>query len=663
MPNYTQADRDIKVETPLGADVLLLESFSGEEAVSSPFAYSLDFASTNASIAASSILGQPVCITIRVPVGPNRTEDRFIHGRVRRFVQLGKGKELTTYTAEVVPWLWFLSLSADCRIFQKKTALEIVEEVFKAEGYRDFEMKCGRSYEKREYCVQYRETNLNFVSRLLEEEGIFYYFKHERNKHTLILADDQTQVAACPGQASAKMAKPGHHQEADVVTSFQLEEAVHVGGVVVRDYDYLQPTVQLESTVTGNGTGKIYDFPGSNAELGGAGSAPQVLERNARLTLEEHEAAHLIARGGSTCRAFQSGFKFDLQEHYRSSVNQSYRLLSVHHSARAATFESGSHESLEYDNSFVAIPQSVRFRPPRTAPKPLMYGTQTALVVGKAGEEIWTDSHGRVKVQFYWDRQGRKDENSSCWVRVASVWAGKAWGVVHIPRIGQEVVVDFLEGDPDRPLITGSVYNADQTVPYGLPANQTQSGVKSRSSKQGGTDNFNEIRLEDKKGSEELFIHAEKDLKTEVEHDEIRTVGNDRTTTIENNDTRTVNKGNDVATIKQGNQTVTIEMGDQEVKLKQGNQTIVLSMGNQETKLDQGNVTTKAALGKIAFEAMQAIELKVGQNSIKIEQAGVTIKGLNVKVEGQVQTEVKGVMTTVKGDGMLTVKGSITMIN
>ena len=283
-----------------------------------------------------------------------------------------------------------------------------------------------------------------------------------------------------------------------------------------------------------------------------------------------------------------------------------------------------------------------------------MYGSQTAVVVGQSGEEIWTDSQGRVKVQFYWDRNGKKNDDSSCWVRVATSWAGKNWGFIQIPRIGQEVIVDFLEGDPDRPIITGRVYNADQTPPYTLPANQTQSGVKSRSSKSGGSDNFNEIRLEDKKGSEQIFIHAEKDLKTEVENDETRQVDHDRTTTVKNND---------ALTVKQGNQTVVLEMGNQEVTLKQGNQQITLKMGNQATTLDMGNLTAKASLGKIAYEAMQGIELKVGQNTVKIDQAGVTIKGLNVSVEGQIQTEVKGVMTNVKGDGMLVMKGGITMIN
>ncbi len=643
MPTYTQATLPMKVDTKLGADALLLRGLAGEEGMSTVFGFTLDLVSEDKAIDGEKLLRTPAVVTLKLADGG----DRFFHGLIRRFVQLGKGAELTSYRAEVVPWLWFLSLSSDCKIFQNLSVPEIVEQVFKKQGYSDFQNKCTRSYPKREYCVQYRETHLNFVTRLLEEEGIFYFFEHSKDKHVLVLADDSSAVRPCPGQASARIVPaPGGWQEEDVVTSLEREHAVHSGKVTIRDYDYLQPTLRLESTV-GQGASEVYDYPGNYTQ-------PSEGDRYARLVLEEREAVRHAVRGDSTCRAFQSGYRFELKEHYSSGVNQAYQLVRVHHSARVGDYSSGDSETFDYQNSFDAIPHNVPFRPPRTAMKSVAPGAQTAVVVGKAGEEIWVDSHGRVKVQFHWDRDGKKNETSSCWVRVASTWAGKNWGFVQIPRIGQEVIVDFIEGDLDRPIITGRVYNADQTPPYTLPANQTQSGLKSRSSKSGGTDNFNEIRLEDKKGSEQIFVHAEKDLKTEVENDETRQVDHDRTTTVKNND---------ALTVKQGNQTVVLEMGNQEVTLKQGNQQITLKMGNQATTLDMGNLTAKASLGKIAYEAMQGIELKVGQNTVTIDQTGVTIKGLNVSVQGQIQTEVKGVMTNVKGDGMLVVKGGITMIN
>jgi type VI secretion system secreted protein VgrG len=426
-----------------------------------------------------------------------------------------------------------------------------------------------------------------------------------------------------------------------------------------------------------------YTFPGNltTADDG---------DRLSRLQLEEQEQWRELVRGESTCRSLQSGFHFDLEGHYRRDVNKKYQLLQVHHSGQNAGFHAQGQGESDYRNSFLAIPHKAPFRPQRVTPKPVVQGSQTAAVVGKSGEEIWVDKHGRVKIQFHWDRDGKKDENSSCWVRVASSWAGKGWGWIQIPRIGQEVIVDFLEGDPDMPIITGRVYNGDMVPPYALPGNQTQSGVKSRSSKSGGTSNCNEFRFEDKKDSEEILLHAEKDLVVEVENDETHGVEHDRVTAIKNDETKTIEEGNEVITIKQGSQTLDIKQGDQKVTLGQGNQSLTLKMGSRSVTLDKGgetvrlkmgdqkvqldkgnlttevkmgNVSTKAALGKMAEEAMQGIELKVGQSSVKIDQTGVTIKGMNIKIQGQVMTEVKGVMTTIKGDGMLTVKGGITMIN
>jgi type VI secretion system secreted protein VgrG len=291
-----------------------------------------------------------------------------------------------------------------------------------------------------------------------------------------------------------------------------------------------------------------------------------------------------------------------------------------------------------------------------------MHGVQTATVVGPAGQEIFTDKYGRVKVQFHWDRQGKKDADSSCWVRVASVWAGKQWGVIHIPRIGQEVVVSFLEGSTDEPIIVGSVYNATNMPPYALPDNKTQSGIISRSTPGGGEATFNQIRFEDKKGNEEVLFHAEKDLNSEIENDETRKVGHDRTTTIKNDETKTINDGNEKITLDKGDQTLTISAGKQTVTI-QGNQALTLKQGNQVISIQTGNQSTKIDLGKSETEAMQSIELKVGQSSIKLDQMGVTIKGMTIKIEGQIEVEVKGLMTKVNGDAMLTLKGGLTMIN
>jgi type VI secretion system secreted protein VgrG len=298
-----------------------------------------------------------------------------------------------------------------------------------------------------------------------------------------------------------------------------------------------------------------------------------------------------------------------------------------------------------YSNVFTCMPFALPFRPLCSTPEPFVHGSHTATVVGPAGEEIFTDKYSRVKVQFHWDRQGKNDADSSCWVRVGTPWAGKQWGMIHIPRIGQEVIVDFLEGDPDQPIIVGSVYNAEQMPPYKLPDNKTQSGIKSRSSLHGGADDFNELRLEDKKGSEDIYFHAQKDFHRMVENDDDLKVGHDQTIEIKNDRTETV---------KEGNEKVTVEKGNRDVKISMGNDTLKISMGNQQTNID---------LGKSETEAMQSIELIVGQSSVKLDQTGVTIKGMMITIEGQIQVQVKGMMTQIQGTAMLQEQGVIIMIN
>ena len=709
MPKYSQSGRPIRVDTVLGPDVLLLAGFTGTEAVSRPFAFQLDLLSENASIDPASVLRTHATITVELRSG----DARSIDGIVNRFIQLGAHGDLTHYRAEVVPWLWFLSLSRDCKIFQDKTVLEIIEAVFKTVPGSAFDLRCTRSYPKREYCVQYRETHLDFVSRLMEEEGIFYFFEHEDGKHTLVVVDANTGMKPCPGTSTARITPQPYISE-DVITRLESVHSVHSGVVTLRDYDYLQPSLTLNSTISGQPPEEIYDYQPvvfTKLEEG---------ERYARIQLEAEEARQQVIRGEGTCRFLQSGYTFDLEEHYRGDLNQTYALLEIEHTAVAGDYRTGQMDEFDYGNKFAAIPKKVPFRPAMATPRPAVRGAQTAVVVGKSGEEIWVDKHGRVKVQFHWDRDGKKDEKSSCWVRVSSAWAGKAWGAISIPRIGQEVLVDFIEGDPDRPIITGRVYNAEQTPPYTLPTNQTQSGVKSRSSKSGGTENFNELRFEDKKGEELIYFHAEKnkevmvenDRKEEVKHDETITIGNDRTELVKNDEKITIEgnrteevKKDETITVK-GKRTETVE-GDETIqvkgdrahtvdkgeKLKVGakqdvsigsdrsvkvsaNDTLEVS-SNLDVKANQ-NITIKAAGGKIKAEAATGIELKCGACTVKITPAGIELKAPQIKIQGMAQVELKapmlmgkadallqmkGAIAQVNGDGVLMVKGGITMIN
>ena len=541
MATYTQANRLIALTTPLGKDALLLQSLSGREGVSQLFSYELELLSEDPGIPFAQIVGQRATVTIRLGDG----SERYMNGFINRFSQSGSDERFTYYQAELVPWLWLLTRTADCRIFQNMTVPDIIEKIFKDLGFTDFKNMLQGSFEPRDYCVQYRETDFNFVSRLMEQYGIFYFFEHEENKHTLVLANSPRAHQPCPGQEYARLDYNANAMlDEDLISSWHKEQELRPGKYALTDYNFETPStslaVNVDTTISVNGNSKyeIYDYPGEYLKKAQGNDL-------VKLRMEEEEAMHTVLTGTSTCRAFLSGYRFDLEGHSSDAMNATYLLTEVQHAASVGdgydTSTAAGGEA-HYTNSFTCMPYDVPYRPQRLTPKPIVQGPQTATVVGKAGEEIWTDKFGRVKVQFHWDREGRRDENSSCWIRVSHPWAGKGWGAISIPRIGQEVIVDFLEGDPDQPIITGRVYNAEQMPPYGLPANQTQSGVKSRSSKEGTPDNFNEIRFEDKKGEEQLFIHAEKNQDIEVENDETHWVGRDRRKTIDQDETTEVKR-------------------------------------------------------------------------------------------------------------------------
>jgi len=462
----------------------------------------------------------------------------FFNGIISSFSQRRGGGEAggdSHYTATMVPWFWLLTRTADSRIFQKLSVPDIVEKIFTEKEFLDYKLLLNDSYDKRDYCVQYRETDFNFISRLLEEEGMCYFFEHEEKKHTLILADASDKFKPCPKQKSARyQISAGGWLEEDVITSLEWMQEIQVGKYTLNDYNFEIPGMSLKvdapsQQTLGPGEREVYDYPAEYTKKAAG-------ERLANIRMQEEEAKITTVTGSSVCRAFTSGYRFDLLECFREDMNnKSYVLLSVNHGATEPVGGSGQESGQSYANSFTCIPFDVQYRPPRLTPKPVVEGAQTAIVVGPAGEEIYPDEHGRVKVQFHWDREGTNDENSSCWIRVSQVWAGAGWGAMHIPRIGQEVIVDFLEGDPDRPIITGRVYHGTNTPPYSLPDEKTKSTIKSDSSLGGG--GSNEIRFEDKKGEEEIYLHGQKDWTIAIENDKNQTVGNDETLSVGNDKT------------------------------------------------------------------------------------------------------------------------------
>jgi type VI secretion system secreted protein VgrG len=638
MPQLSQANRPLRIDTPLGEDALLLASFTGTEAVSAPFSFHLDLYSEQADIDPEKLLRQPVVLRIRTA----DDDERLIHGLVRRFTQLGQIEDVTAYKAEVVPWLWFLSLARDCRIFQDLDVLEIVEKVFKTQGYSDFDVRCTRHYPKREYCVQYRETNLNFVSRLMEEEGIFYFFEHSDSKHVLVLADDNNAIKPCPHQPDARL-HPQEIASEDVITVFEREHVVQSGKVTLADYDYLQPSLSLKSSVANQEPEEIYDYPGLALDLHKV--EVEQLDRLARLRLEEREARRQIVTGEGNCRGFQTGGRFNLKGHYRQDINQTYMLLEVRHLAHSGDVRSWDTAPFEYRVHFSAIPYDVPFRPPQKTLKPVVRGSQTALVVGKSGEEVWVDKYGRIKIHFYWDREGSKDENASCWVRVATPWGGKGWGAITMPRIGNEVVVDFLEGDPDRPLVTGSVYNAEQTVPFTLPGAGIQMGMKSRSSPGGG--GYNEITMTDTKGKEQMTIHAQYNRSARIENDDSTSVGNDRSVSVTGKCTNTTKKDHTL-TVTDGNYTHNVNTGKADITVKKD--VTLKSTAGAIAQTAKNDFSITSGTKAVSIDGSTEITIKVGSSSIHMKKDGtITIKGKNITIDASDGAIVQGKTVNVSG--------------
>ncbi len=669
---YSQENSYLSVSTPFGEDVLLLSGLHGEESISSLFFFDLEMVCTDAALDFSKIVGKSVTVSLNL----DESKARYINGVVTRFVQTGGNREFANYHAELRPWLWWLTLRTDSRIFQAKTTPDIIKAVFADLGFNDFKVQTSATYTAREYCVQYQESAFDFISRLMEEDGIFYFFEHEDGKHTLVLADASSANVACPNLASVRFHPTlGSQHEFDVIYRWSLEQQAVPKTYSVDDYNFETPSADLLATKAGSdGRMEVYEYPGGyTAKSGGDGIAA--------IRLQELQHPALTVRGDSYCRAFVAGCKFTMTRHFRADMNTDYVLRRVAHAA--------THEG--YSNSFEAYPLTVPFRPPRNTPRARVMGAQTATVVGKSGEEIWTDQYGRVKVQFHWDQQGEKDEKSSCWVRVAQGWAGQGWGMMFLPRIGQEVIVGFLEGNPDRPIITGSVYNAEKTVPYALPGNQTQSTIKSYSSKGGGGNN--EIRFEDKKDAEEVYVHAQKDMSIKVENDRKKDVLHDEIDTIKNDRTATVQEGNEKLVVSKGDRTVQVETGKETHEVKgerlltvTGNETHTNKAdftqkvtGNYELKVTgnlvidvTGTVTIKSAQSvtnqagtALTNKAGTALTNKAGTELTNDAGMNLTNKaGMNLTNDAGVQlTNKAGATQTVDGGGMLTVKGGLVKIN
>lgn len=680
----TQEDRLLEVTTPLGKDALLLRSFVGREALSTLFHFQLELLATKESISPADVVGKPISFSVKMPDGSKR----YFHGIVKRFASTGEHvRDLKVFRCEVVPWFWFLTRTSDCRIFQKKTVLQIVEDIFNEAGFSDFKTSGVQgSYEPYEYCVQYRETDFDFISRLLEQEGIFYFFEHSDQKHVMVLGDQKTAFQDCVENEVEYRYSDSAGKLTDRMLTWEHGYEFRSGKFAQTDYSFLKPaaTNKTPSSIQLTSEESVVDLPGiSKYELfdyPGKYETKSIGSTYAKVRMEAEEVPYDVVRASSTYRSLTPGGKFKVKKHSDAAeVGKGYVCIEVAHEANEpsdlVTGEASDKPS--YQNQLVCIPDSVAYRPPIKTPRPFVRGTQTAVVVGPAGSEIYTDEHGRVKVQFFWDRLGVRDENSSCWIRCAQPSAGKQWGSFFLPRVGQEVVVSFLEGDPDRPLITGVVYNADQAPHYPLPDHQTKSYIKTNSST--GGEGYNEIRFEDKAGNEQIFINAQRNMDLRVLKDSMEKVigdrhlivgdeehenasGNqyelvlankhlnvklDQVEKIEGNISLTVGKGEadggNVDILIEKDRATTIEgtehhhvQGDQN-EMVEGGVSLTIS-GDHQVKVDgafayeAGKTVYIKAAQTLVLEAGSQLSLKVGGNFIDIGVNGVSIKGTMVNI-------------------------------
>ena len=642
MDRNVPSERVVRAHTPLPPEQLKFRGMHGAESLSQLFELEVELVSESYTLDMKSLLGKPLTLEIEIA----SSTPRYLSGHITRCVLVGRENNTSRYTiyrATVRPWLWYLTQTSDNKIFQNKNVPDVIREVLKDYSY-PVEFKLMDTYRNWEYCVQYQETDYAFICRLMEHEGIYFWFKHDNGKHTLVLSDDVTQhepvsdYEQIPYYGPDRITIPREEH----IAKWEVAEQITPGAFATTDYHPLTPAASLEARRNNPGA---YDHGDLEMyEWQGGYTNPDDAEHYTRVRLEDLQSRQEQSSGSSNARGLAPGHLFTLRNHPRQAENREYLVVSTYYRIRESGYASGQPDPGDFDLEFIVLPSSTQFRAPRVTPIPRTHGPQTATVVGKQGEEIWTDKMGRVKVQFHWDRYGKKDENSSCWVRVSSPWAGGGFGGIQLPRVRDEVIVDFIGGQPDRPIVIGRVFNANNLPPWDLPDNATQSGFLSRS-KSGTPATANALMFDDKSGSERIWLHAERELCTEVEANEIHSTDLNRTTTIGQNDSTTICGNRDIKITGTDNLEVckrrdVLVNGHEEYTAK-ASRTVNVREGLMQENFDKGLKTTVAADGetrevtglfKETLKTGQEVYVE-GENSLLDVQAGTLTQKAKGKVE------------------------------
>lgn len=661
MSDYNQSSRLLTLKTAMGDDAFLVGDVVGSEGISTLFSFEITAVASVTSIERADILGTPATLGIGYRNAGGERLLRHVNGIVTSIA----GGDFTRSGQRVFhiglsPKLWLLDRTVNCAVYNDAPKVrDVLDKVLKRNGVVA-KFKLSQTYADKEFRIQYNETDLSFVRRIAADEGIHFYFEHTADAHELVFSDGSDYPDCALAQLEYRQ---GATSGSGAVTEIRDRHVLSDSGWKHVHYDFAVPNQlpsgELRSTVRNSAQGKVT----GHTVFGEGQPIASEQQKRSKDRTEEAEAASRVLEGRANSPVLVPGHKFALAFGEDGASPGSYVVSAVeHHASDPTHLNQQAQQRPVYANRFTAIPADriARAAPP---PRPSMQGTFVATVVGPAGEEIHTDKHGRVRVQFPWDQVGTNDEKSSCFIRVSQAWAGKGWGSMFLPRVGMEVVVQFTGGDPDQPVITGVVYNGVNTPPFPLPAEQTKSGLRTRSTKSGSAQTFNELSFEDKKGSELVFLRAQKDFERKVLNDDTLDVGHDQTRTVKNNRTTTISEGNDSLTVAQGNRTVKVETGNDQLDVETGDLVIGVATGNATTTLKLGNFVAKCSAGEITLEAAKGITLKVGQNTVKISPKGVEINGLTIAAKATAKAEVAGAVVSVKASGVTEVGGALVKIN